>query len=39
MGYSVCIVPIFGHFENALIFRILAIFKSRFFHRTTLMRL
>ena len=37
MGYSLCIVDIFGHFENALIFQILAVFKSRLFHRTTLM--
>ena len=33
------IVAIFGHFENILILRILAVFRSRFFHRTTLMRL
>ena len=26
MGYSLCIVAIFGHFQNALIFRILAVF-------------
>ena len=37
MGYSLCIVAIFGHFQNALIFRILAVFSSRFLHRTTLM--
>ena len=37
MGYSLCIVAIFGHFQNALIFRILAVFWSRFLHRTTLM--
>ena len=30
-------VAIFGHFQNALIFRILAAFWSRFLHRTTLM--
>ena len=30
MGYSLCIVAIFGHFQNALIFRILADFWSRF---------
>ena len=30
MGYSLCIVDIFGHFQNALIFRILAVFLSRF---------
>ena len=35
MGYSLCIVAIFGHFQNALIFRILAVFSSRFLHRTT----
>ena len=39
MGYSLCIVAIFVHYENALIFRILTVFKSRFFHRTTLVRL
>ena len=37
MGYSLCIVAIFGHFQNALIFRILALFSSRFLHRTTVM--
>ena len=37
MGYSLCIVAIFGHFQNALIFRILVIFGNRFLHRTTLM--
>ena len=31
------IVAIFGHFQNALIFRILAGFGSRFLHKTTLM--
>ena len=36
MGYSLCIVVIFGHFQRALIFRILIIFSSRFLHRTTL---
>ena len=35
MGYSLCIVAIFGHFQNALIFRILAVFSSRFLHRTS----
>ena len=39
MGYSLCNIAIFGHFENALIFEILAVFKSRLFHRPTLMRL
>ena len=37
MGYSLCIVAIFGHFQNALIFPILAVFWSGFLHRTTLM--
>ena len=32
---SLCLVAIFGHFQNALIFRILAVFSSRFLHRTT----
>ena len=36
MGYSFCIVAIFGHFENALILQILAVFKSQLFDRTTL---
>ena len=31
MGYSLCIEAIFGNFQNAVIFRILAVFKSRFF--------
>ena len=31
MGYSLCIVAFFGHFQNALIFRILAVFLERFF--------
>ena len=31
MGYSLCIVAIFDHFQNALICRILAVFKSRLF--------
>ena len=35
--YSLCLVAIFGHFQNALIFRILAVFSSRFLHRTTAM--
>ena len=39
MGYSLCIVAIFAHLENALIFKILAVFKSRLFHKPTLMRL
>ena len=26
--YSLCIVAIFGHFQNALIFRILAVFRA-----------
>ena len=33
--YSLCLVAIFGHFQNALIFRILCVFSSRFLHRTT----
>ena len=37
MGYSLCIVAIFGHFQNAFIFRILAVFGSLFLHRTTIM--
>ena len=35
--YSLCLVAIFGHFQNALIFRIWAVFLSRFFHTTTAM--
>ena len=35
--YSLCLVAIFGNFQNALIFRILAVFSSRFLHRTTAM--
>ena len=35
--YSLCLVAIFGNFQNALIFRILAVFWSRFLHRTTAM--
>ena len=35
--YSLCILVISGHLQNALIFRILAVFLSRFLHRTTLM--
>ena len=31
MGYSLCIVAIFGHFQNALIFPILAVFLEPFF--------
>ena len=31
MGYSLCIVAIFGHFQNALIFPILAFFLKLFF--------
>ena len=36
MGYSLCIVAIFGHFQNALISPILAVLWSRFLRRTTL---
>ena len=39
MGYSLCIVAIFAHLENALIFQILAVFKSRLFHKPALTRL
>ena len=35
--YSLCLVAIFGHFQNALIFPILAFLWSRFLHRTTAM--
>ena len=35
--YSLWLVAIFGHFQNALIFPILAVFWSCFFHRTTAM--
>ena len=34
---SLCLVAIFGNFQNGLIFRILAVFWNRFFHRTTAM--
>ena len=37
MGYRICNVAIFGHFQNAIIFQILALFKSHLFHRRTLM--
>ena len=33
---NLCIVAIFGHFQNALVFRILVVFRGRFLHRTTL---
>ena len=36
MGHSLCIVAIVGHFQNALIFRIFAVFSTRFLLRTTL---
>ena len=37
MGYFIlCIVAIFGHFENALISRILPVFQSRFFAQNKL---
>ena len=36
-GYSLWLVAIFGSFQNALIFRILGVFWSRFLHRTTAM--
>ena len=35
--YSLCLVAIFGNFQNALIFRILPVFWSRFLHTTTAM--
>ena len=34
-GYSLCLAAIFDNFQNAFIFRILAVFWSRFLHRTT----
>ena len=37
MGYRLCIVAIFGNFQNALIFRTVNVFQSCFLHRTTLM--
>ena len=36
-GYSLCIVAIFANCQNGLIFRILALFWSRFLHNTTVM--
>ena len=36
-GYSLFLLAIFGHFQISLIFRILAVFSSRFLHRTTAM--
>ena len=36
-GYSLCLVAIFGNFQNGLIFRILAVFSNRFLHRRTAM--
>ena len=36
-GYSLCSAAIFGHFQNALIFRILAVFLCGFLQRTALM--
>ena len=38
-GYSLCIVAIFGNFQNGLISQILAAFWSRFLHKTSLMGL
>ena len=35
--YSLCLVAIFGHFQNAVISPILAVFSSHFLHRTTAM--
>ena len=37
-AYSLSIVANFGHFQKLVIFRILAVFWSRFLHRVTLMR-
>ena len=34
---GLCIVAIFGHFQNALIFRILALFSSRVLNKTAVM--
>ena len=34
--YSLCLEANFGYFQNALIFRILGVFRSRFLHTTTL---
>ena len=34
-GYSLCFVAIFANFQKAFIFRILALFGSSFFHRTS----
>ena len=36
-GYSPCILASFGHFQNALIFRVIGVFWSDFFHITNLM--
>ena len=36
-GYSLCIVAIFANFQNGLISQILAAFRSRFLHKTSLM--
>ena len=35
--YSLCLVAISGHFQNAVIFPIWAVFSSLFLHRTTAM--
>ena len=37
-AYSLSMVANFGNFQKIVIFRILAVFWSRFFHRVTLMR-
>ena len=37
MGYSLCMMADFANFQNALIFRIWAVFSSRFLHKTTAM--
>ena len=35
--YTLCLVAIFATFQSPLIFRVLAVFSSRFLHRTTAM--
>ena len=36
-GYSPCLIASFAHFQNVIIFQILAVFPSLFLHRTTAM--
>ena len=38
-AWAIAFVAIFGYFQNALTFRLLAVFWSGFLHRTTLMSL